>query len=426
MISSRRFIILAIAFAYLIICIRILQVSMFDEGRARNQIFGDGYSDINTISSAWYFLDSGFTQTAFLPVHEYFTLNGEPIVYTHYPALPNILAGVVATVTQSRSEGVMRVFPLLLSVLMLVMMYKVLHRLLSNSLLANAAFVLLVLSNYFIAWADNLHQHLYGELLKWISVWLLLDYFNQPAKRIKSLWLLYAVMLLQVNISFEQAVFLGTMSAAASWFYERRLFNYLTIGLFVSLIIGFMLHFIQNVMHFGSWQVAFDDMFGVLKYRTTGSAEGVHTGNEASFQTWEMIKLPLVWLNRMERYYLLPGWFVLALYIFFFKQIHQQSATSKMIWILLIASVSWSLVMPQHAYIHNFTGKHFAIWYALVATLAVHQYWLFLRQKFNALPFYYKLLNVLLVMYAIGMFLTQHVYELYLKFGLLYPMLGYY
>lgn len=423
---TRKQIILAIAFAYLIVLVRIIQVSMFDDGRARNQIFGDGYSDINTISSAWYFLDSGFTQTAFLPVHEYFTMSRTPIVYTHYPALPNILAGVVATVTQSRSEGVMRIFPLLISVLMLVMMYKVLHRIFSNALLANGAFVLLVLSNYFIAWADNLHQHLYGELLKWVSVWLLLDYFSQPTKRIKSLLLLYGIMLLQVNISFEQAVFLGAMSAAASWFYERSLFNSLTIGLFLSLVVGFMLHFMQNVLHFGSWQVAFDDMFGVLKYRTTGSAEGVHTGSEASFQTWEMIKLPMVWLNRMERFYLLPGWFVLVLYIYFFKQIHQQLAVSKMIWILLIASVSWSLLMPQHAYIHNFTGKHFAIWYALVATLAVYHYACFLRQRFSTLPVYYKALNVILVLYAIGMFLTQHVYELYLKFGLLYPMLGYY
>jgi hypothetical protein len=423
---TRKHITIAIAFAYIIVFVRIIQVSMFDEGRARNQIFGDGYSDINTISSAWYFLDSGFTQTSFLPVHEYFTMSGMPIVYTHYPALPNIIAGIVATLTQSRSEEVMRIFPLLLSSLLLVMMYKVLHRIFANNLLANGAFLLLVLSNYFIAWADNLHQHLYGELLKWVSIWLLLDYFTQPEKRIKSLWLLYAVMLLQVNISFEQAVFLGAMSAAASWFYQRSLFNYLTIGLFLSLVVGFMLHFMQNVIHFQSWQVAFDDMFGVLKYRTTGSAEGVHTGSEATYKTWEMIKLPIVWLNRMERFYLLPGWFVLVLYIYFFKPTHQQQAISKMIWILFIASVSWSLVMPQHAYIHNFTGKHFAVWYAVVATLAVYQYALFLKNRFNTLPIYYKVFNVLLVLYAFGMFLTQHVYELYLKFGLLYPMFGYY
>src|SRR6218665_1517338 len=91
------------AFSFLVIIFRVLFASVYDNTRVRNQVYGDGYSDINTLSSAKYFLDSGFTQTTFLPVHDYYPATGHAQVYTHYPALPNILAGVYATVFQSYS-----------------------------------------------------------------------------------------------------------------------------------------------------------------------------------------------------------------------------------------------------------------------------------------------------------------------------------
>ncbi|MBP7512502.1 MAG: hypothetical protein KA981_11250, partial [Bacteroidia bacterium] len=72
--KTLQFILFVIVFT--IIGYRTINVSVFDSERARDGVFGDGYSDINTISSARYFLDSGFTQTSFLPVHDYFP--GDP------------------------------------------------------------------------------------------------------------------------------------------------------------------------------------------------------------------------------------------------------------------------------------------------------------------------------------------------------------
>ncbi|MFY8020064.1 MAG: hypothetical protein ACOVP1_02655, partial [Bacteroidia bacterium] len=92
-------------FCFSLILFRLVNISIYTEGRARSAILGDAFSDKNTISSAKFFLDSGFTQTVFLPVHEYDPQSDAVHqVYTHYPALPNILAGIYAVIFQSIDE----------------------------------------------------------------------------------------------------------------------------------------------------------------------------------------------------------------------------------------------------------------------------------------------------------------------------------
>ena len=61
----KKYIYILFAICFSVLVYRAFNVSVYDSGRARNQIYGDGYSDINTISSAKFFLDSGFTQTVF-------------------------------------------------------------------------------------------------------------------------------------------------------------------------------------------------------------------------------------------------------------------------------------------------------------------------------------------------------------------------
>jgi hypothetical protein len=410
--------------AYTVIVCRMFNVSVFDETRARNQIFGDGYSDINTLSSAWYFKDSGFTKTAFLPVHEYKVQTKQPAIYTHYPALPNILAGAAAVVLNSYNEPLLRLLPVLLSLLLAFFIYRVLHRLIPDKRVALLATVLLYSSNYFIAWADNLHQHLYGELLKWLSIAVMMEYYEKGRNQLRFLLVLCIIMLLQVNISFEQPVFFGILAAGFAWHYQRNVFTRETVLLFVSLCAGFLLHMYQNKVYFGSWQLAIDDLTNAFVYRTTGqqAIQGGHAEETFSWVQW--LTLPADWLNRMERFFVLPGWFVLVVYILFYKKIHTQGEKSlQLIWVFLAAGIAWSVVMPQHAFIHSFTSKHFAVWYAPVAASGLYLLYQHLRNTFSEMNWWKKVFYVCLIGYACIMFITQHVWELYLKFGVLYTVL---
>lgn len=409
--------------AYTIILFRIFNVSVFDETRARNQIFGDGYSDINTLSSAWYFKDSGFTQTAFLPVHEYKVQTAVPAVYTHYPALPNILAGATAVVLNTYDESLLRLLPVLLSLLMALLIYKVLHRLLPDKRVALLATILLYASNYFIAWADNLHQHLYGELLKWLSIAVMMEYYEKGRKHLRWLLILCAIMLIQVNISFEQPVFLGILVTGFAWHYQRNIFTRETVLLFISLCAGFILHIYQNKVYFGSWQLAVDDLTHAFVYRTTGQ-QAMQGGHAEEAFTWvQWLSLPVDWLNRMERFFVLPGWFVLVVYILYYKKIHAPGQKSlQLLWVFLAASIAWSVVMPQHAFIHSFTAKHFAVWYAPVAASGLFYLYQHFKNEYREMLWWKKCIYVCLAGYAAIMFVTQHVWELYLKFGVLYTV----
>ncbi len=93
-------------------------------------------------------------------------------------------------------------------------------------------------------------------------------------------------------------------------------------------------------------------------------------------------------------------------------------------WSLLIASVGWSFIMPQHAYVHTFTSKHFGIWYGIVAAYGVFEYIRIIKSQLADTKYALAMINILVCGYAFVMFLTQQAFELYLKFGLAYPALG--
>lgn len=406
---------------YSVIVVRSISVSVYDSGRARNQIYGDGYSDINTISAATYFLDSGFAKTAWLPVHYYQPRKADtgPVVYTHYPALPDILAGSYAKIFQTASEPWLRIIPVLLSVLFFLLIYKVLFEVLKNPQQAFVGGTVMVLSNYFICWADNLHQHFYGEFLKWIYFLLLYRHHQSGARKTTFIPLLI-IMLLEVNISFEQPVFLGILTLGFSIWYKRNPFTFETITGALAVFAGFGLHVFQNAVYFGSLTAAIEDLKHALLFRTTGVAEAGQQA-ETTFTLKDIWQIPFNWFNRMERYFLFPGWMLLAMFLFMYKRIRaNQPQIMSLLLVLFCASVSWSLLMAQHAFVHTFTNKHFSILYAFAAAVILPVTWdeLKVLKSTNRTSF---MVIALIGLYGLVMMITQEIWPVYLEFGWLYP-----
>lgn len=412
---------------YTIIGFRATKVSIYHETRARNGILGDGFSDINVVSSAKYFLDSGFTQTKWLPVHDYYPESANtPQVYTHYPALPNILAGMYAKLFNSVNEPLLRLIPVLLSVCFFFFIYFVLNQLLQQQTIALIGSSLLWLGCYFLNFADNLHQHLYGEFLKWIYFYALYVYHRNGSNSLPYVFLLFLLMLVQVNISFEQPVFLGILTVGFSIIYQKSLFTKTTMLGATGVVVGFMLHLWQNALYFGGWQLAIDDFIKAYTFRATG-AEVEGYVKEAPFGLADIWQIPFGWFNRMERYYVLPGWAILVMCFWGIKWLKQyKPELYKISWALFAASIAWSLFMPQHAFIHAFTNKHFSIWVGLMGGVSVYAYYKQLQIDFATKEnIALKSFHVVLITYCIAMFGSQQVYEVWLKFALLYPALGY-
>ncbi|OYU96009.1 MAG: hypothetical protein CFE21_06250 [Bacteroidetes bacterium B1(2017)] len=411
---------------FTIVGFRALNISVFNYERARNGLMGDGFSDKNTLSSANYFLDSGFSKTSYLPVHDYFPADTSyhQVVYTHYPALPNILAGFYGVIFQSKSEQVLRIIPILLACFFFFFIYYVLLKWVKDPKKATIGALTLWLANYFIGYADNLHQHLYGEFLKWIYAYGLYVYYESNRQQ-KGIWIgLLLIMVAEVNISFEQPVYLGILTLGFSLIYQKKVFSFETISAAAMVVLGFALHLLQNAHYFGSWQLAVDDMTKAYTFRATGT-ETIGYIKEKEF-TWKNFpEIPFDWFNRMERFYVFPGWAMLVVFMLSYKQFKQNYPRLFQInWALFFAAITWSFIMSQHAYVHAFTNKHFALCYALTASICLPIYWQKVKTAFQHKEILPKVLHIILIGYALAMFLSQQVWEVWLKFGILFPKFG--
>jgi hypothetical protein len=412
-------------FCFSLILFRLLNISIYTEGRARSAILGDAFSDKNTISSAKFFLDSGFTQTSFLPVHEYYpATEAAHQVYTHYPALPNILAGIYAVIFQSIDERLLRIIPYLIATFFFFIIFRLLNKLLDNEKAALIGAASLWLGSYFINWADNLHQHLYGEFLKWIYVFLLYIYYETDRKNQIYFFLMLLIMALEVNISFEQPVFLGMATLGFSIIYKKGVFSKETISAAIALFFGLFLHLYQNAVYFGSFKAAVDDLIHAYTFRATG-AETVGYIKEKEY-TWKNFpEIMFGWFNGMERFYVLPGWSLLILWLIFWKEIKlNQNKLFQISLSLFVASIAWGFVMSQHAYIHAFTNKHFSIFVGLSMALLIPLYIKKLKIDFAGVELKWKVFHIVFIAYNLIMFLTQTVWEIWLEFGFLYPHFG--
>lgn len=411
-------------FCFTILVTRTFTVSVFDGNKSRSSVYGDGYSDINTISSAKYFLDSGFTQTAFLPVHDYYPELKGTVAYTHYPALPNILAGFYAKLFGSVHESSLRLIPLLIAVVFFWFIFFVIHEFTQSRIKTLLGSASILLASYFLTWADNLHQHLYGELLKWIYFYLLYTYHMQDGKDKRLLLGMFFIMLLQVNISFEQPVYLGILTLGFSIIFKKRIFTIETIGAASFVVIGFILHLYQNAIYFNSWDVALTDMKEAFLFRTAGT-ESEKNIAEATFGPADYWQIPFNWFNRMERFYMFPGWAVLVLAFWVMKDLRTTNKKLyQILWALFFASIAWTICMAQHGFIHIFVNKHFSIWYALTVALGLPMLWQKVKTAFMQKPILPKVFYVVLCLYMLVMFLTQQVWMVYLKYGIAYKWLN--
>ncbi|MGZ5303035.1 MAG: hypothetical protein ACXWDO_02885 [Bacteroidia bacterium] len=233
-------------------------MSLYESKGGRNFIRGDEFSEKNTHSALRYFKENGFSETYWLPVFNYDEIKaGIPkLVYTHYPALPDILAGVYAEILNTTDPQIIRIFPLLLSVGWFFFIFYMLGKMLPDKRAAFLSACIIVLSNYFIAWADNLHKHMYEEALKWIFVFGLFRYFESGRKNSFLLFGLSVLYIIAANISFETIPFLAVITIGFSLIYKKHFLTRETIILGFAAVIGFGLHLWQNTLSFGTFNAA--------------------------------------------------------------------------------------------------------------------------------------------------------------------------
>lgn len=419
--------ILLFIFCYSLIIFRWANIPIADiNSQARAGVYGDAFSSRNVHSASMWFKDMGYTKTRALPVLNY-TGNFNPEgteTYTHYPPLPDILGGIYARVLNTKNPYTLAIVPILLSIFFFFFLKIVLKKIIPDPKAAFIAWLVMVISCYFICWADDLHQHLYTELLKWAYVYILYRYFTETKKR----WMMPAlcgIYFIQSWLTYESVPFLAIVTVGFSIIFTKKIFTLSCFLLLVMPVLAVALHLFQNYLYFGNWHDVIADMRNAFLKRTTGTGE---MSNELgrSVQLYDFYRMGYYefWF-RLGRMFSIPAipfiFFALLAMIRLYKQ---HRTHFKIAIVFLLAGIAWILVMPQHALIHTFTIKHMAMFVAFVSGYGLVHYYDLLKKHFHSGAWYWKITHVLLIAYTFWGFIFNQVYYVCLKFGFAYPHLG--
>lgn len=405
-------------FCTLFIAWRLAFVPVYGSGKARNSVRGDSFSVIKTHGAALFFQKYGFVKTCFLPYHEYDPQHPETYspeyVYTHFPPGPQIVAGVVAVLTGTQKDWPLRLVPAGLSLFLFFLIFFALKTILPDPRAALIGSIVIVLSNYYLAWADALNEPVYEELSRWGALLLLYLYYEK--QKTKYLWMACGLYFFAVNFSLTVILYLGVLAVGMEWIYHRRVFSIPLLCFVASGAAGVGLHFIQNALFFGSVEGAVQDLLHSGAGRL-GGARPEDISSVSLFSQW--LKVPLVWLQRIERYFLIPGFAMILFCYWGLKRLKQESQKHyELFWVLLVATLTWSVFLTQHFLEHHFTARHAGVLIGFIAGYGVLAYQDLLRRTWKT-PMQ-KGLHVLFLLYVIGMALTQQVWSVYLESGFLY------
>jgi len=400
------------------------KISISDEGYGKAWYFGDAFSSNNVKSAAKYYNEKGFSTNEYLPTYNYQdTIIGNELLYTHYPPLAEWIGGLTTKITGSFSEYVLSLLPTLLSILLFFLIYKVIDDITGYPTESFIAASCLVLSNYYLGWASDFHQHVYIEMGRWLFVWIWWKYLKGTTSKlaIPLLMLIYACICF---VSFEAYVYIAIIAVGFAWVMTKKIIRWEIIALLLVPILMFSLRMYINYNHFHDWAITIEDFKHAYATRTGITESYSELGRKMTLYDY-LIFLPQTRFIRLGHFYLFPSAVVIALCILGLIKIKALNKTLYQLCLTVyFASISWTILMAQHALIHIFTLRHLAIFVALTmgfGLMAYREKLIFDFQKKNKTMF---ILHVLMISYSIIYFGINTFYFLYLKYGFLYPKLG--
>lgn len=411
-------------FVYAVIGFRYFNVGIHDEGYGRSWYYGDSSSEGNVESAAKFYMEHGFGPNAGLPTYNHSdSIPENDYVYTHYPPMAEWLGGIIAKASGHYTDHAISTVPLLLSVLLFFMIYFILARWLNNDLAAFIGASVLVLSNYFISWADDAHQHLYIEFFRWSFVYLWWLYLTekQPKYLILVLAFCYAMMCL---LSFEPYVYTAIIIIGFPLALRKKLVRWeVAVLLFVPLL-SFGLRLYLNAQYLGGFSMMLQDMRSALLNRTGMSSEASELSRKMVFGDY-LYLLPKTRIHRLGHFYIFPSLVVILLGILGAIRLRKYNPVFfRVALVIYIAAVSWIFVMPQHALIHIFTLRHIAIFVGIVIGFGLLYYKEILLRHWRGKQYLYLSGHLIILSYSLFYVAVNTVYFVYLKYGLLYPHLG--
>jgi len=228
-----------------------LVISAFEPFRTN---WGDPWSDGNAMTSGRYFARDGFVKAAFTPILDVGPLTPDSLRYTHYPPLPDLVAGVIQKVIGEGHLAVHRLLAIAFSAIGLAFLWKYLRALWGEGLASLSVF-LIATNLLFIEYADTVHHIPLYSMTGFACLWAALRWLDD--RRAGALVAVAVATFLCFLSSYDFTCFLSIMILATVWLRGAKILR--GPGLMLVLVFGasgLASILVKNLL--AIWAVGFD------------------------------------------------------------------------------------------------------------------------------------------------------------------------
>lgn len=303
-------------------------------------------SDYDVLMSGKNFVEYGFIKLRFLPVRQNYPLSDTPKYYLHYPPLGNIFNGLLRKIGLE-SIIVFRFIAGISSLIGVVCLYKALTRF-TGWLVAFCGLLFFVTSPFFWGYCGTIHSYTYN--IMYLGLFLLLffkamDNDSGSTRHWVGCWI---VLFTNSLTSFEFILFMSAFAGIYIIFTGQLKKYYLHLILLATApFAGIALHFLQNCWAVG-WDNAITDGLGFNK---------IH-GGLVPERFAAMAKIPyLLHVRTIADFNF--SWLAMLAIVgmcpLLLKKGKNNANLGAMLWACLIASGTWFIIMPFHAFVHPHT-----------------------------------------------------------------------
>ena len=349
---------------------------------------GDEFSDASALTAGENFLKFGFIKCRFLPSFEYSTDKPKGF-YTHYPPLSETFNGFLRAVFRIDSLLYFRIVSIILSFAGILCWYLFIRNFITSPILAYLATLFCVANPFFIYGADSLHYHCYSEVIRFLFFLVFILFLNSTgAKKRITLLCLWIINFINALITFEYIIYLPLYILFFRCLFAdfKEKISLKIIFLIISAAVsGFLLHFLQNSWHFGSFSLAFQDLKDSFLKRTIGGHE---LPQGLNFLAW--LKYVILRNFSLVFYFdaiviLLSIFLAFILYSKLSDKSREQTEKLFCLFIVfIICGINWYVFFPSHSLAHafvNFLARHLVPAAAIGFTIFTYIIYSFLKEN---------------------------------------------
>jgi hypothetical protein len=380
-----KYALILLSILFLLVAIPRLKYPDFDHG--------DEFSDADIMLSGENFLKFGFVKMHFLPIFDVASdIDNPRDFYTHYPPLHSLINGWLRIIFKTDSLYFFRAVALFFSWLNVLFWYLIIKRITHSSFLGVLCTLFYLTNPLFIYSFDGLHQLAYSDALRSIILFLFLRLALPSLGSTKRKVLLPALMLLifiESWMTFEYIFYLSIFFVLFKYFFRsssKELSGKVIFLLLLAPVIGFLLHYLQNAWHFGSFSLAFQDLRKIAVERITSSKDSAIAN--LNLFVW----LKYVILGNFAKVFLFGYYILIPFALFSYFIYYQLGLVSKekikplfkLCVLLAISGFSWYIAFPSHSLAHvfvTFLARHLLPLAACVFALVCYIIFLFSKEK---------------------------------------------